>query len=320
MTVNQIAECINGKVIGNGDLKITSLRLPNSSEPNSISFITDSNVNEAITKCRADAILVERGVMLPLGKTYIYLTHPIHEILDQIVDIFVKNGLANVQLTEEPEIDLSAVIGKNVSIGAGSKIGRNTIISDNTIIDSNVVIGEGCKILSNVAIGYGTVIGDNCEIGSGSKIGNNGFEYCRRDDQWFIVESIGKTIIGKNVRIGANVCIDRGTIGDTSIGEGTKIDNFVQIGHEVSMGTNCIIMAQTGIAGWASIGNNVMIYAQVGISNSVVIGDNTCVMARSGVTKKINENMVVSGFPAIEHIEELKMMAFQNRLYKRRKD
>lgn len=214
----------------------------------------------------------------------------------------------NTRIEEKVGIGAYSVIGNNVKIGKGTKIGAGVVIGN------NVIIGENCLIYPKVSIYDYCYIGNNVIIHSGCVIGSDGFGYVWDGKDHIKIPHIGKVVIEDNVEIGANCAIDRGTLGETRIGKGTKIDNLVTIAHNVKVGENCIIIGQSGIAGSSEIGNNVIIAGQSGISDHVKVGNRVIIMARAGVTKDIPDNSIVSGFPARPHREELKWQALLRRL------
>jgi UDP-3-O-[3-hydroxymyristoyl] glucosamine N-acyltransferase len=203
-------------------------------------------------------------------------------------------------------IDPSAVLGDAVhiaafsTIGAGSQIGEHTAIFAGVHIGANVRIGKGCRIYPQVVIYDNTQIGDEVIIHSGSVIGADGFGYKFRNNQHLKVPHVGNVVIENQVEIGANTCIDRGALGSTRIGQGTKVDNLVQLGHNNRIGKNVIICGQSGVSGSCVIEDGVILAGGVGIADHVTIGQGAVVMARSGVSQNIQPKTQVFGAPARE--------------------
>ncbi|OQX54138.1 MAG: hypothetical protein B5M48_01575 [Candidatus Omnitrophica bacterium 4484_213] len=216
----------------------------------------------------------------------------------------------NVKLRENVAIQAYAVIEDNVQIGA------RTIIHSGVYIGQESCIGKDCLIYSNVSIRERTKIGNRVIIQSGAVIGSDGFGFSTEKGVHHKIPQLGSVEIGDDVEIGANVTIDRARFERTYIGKGTKIDNLVQIGHNVTIGENAIIVAQTGISGSTRIGRNVTLAGQVGIVGHISIGDNVIVAAKAGVTKSIPTGSFVSGFPAKAHTQEKKIKACIQRLPK----
>ena len=212
---------------------------------------------------------------------------------------------------EKEGIHKSAVIGENVKIASGVSIGANVYIGDNTEIGPKTIIYPGVVIYKKVIIGANNIIHANCVVHSGSNLGDDcvinanaviggeGFGFVPTSNGWKKMPQVGKVILKNKVEIGSGSTIDRPSVGETIIGEDTKIDNLVQIGHGVTTGKGCAMAAQVGIAGGAQIGNAVILAGQVGVSNKVKIGDRVIASSKSGVVTNIQADKIVSGFPAI---------------------
>ena len=192
---------------------------------------------------------------------------------------------------------IKIIVGKNILIGKNVKIGKNCTIGHNTIIESNVIIGDNCNIGNNVIIKK-TIIGNNTNILDGAIIGKKGFGFSPGKHKNIRYPHIGSVIIGNDVEIGSNNTIDRGSLSNTIIGDGTFLDNQVHIAHNVKIGKNCIITGQVGFAGSSSIGNRVIIGGQAGISGHLTVGDNVQIGGGSGVIKDVPSNTKVMGYPA----------------------
>ncbi|HHP7231742.1 MAG TPA: UDP-3-O-(3-hydroxymyristoyl)glucosamine N-acyltransferase [Xenococcaceae cyanobacterium] len=201
----------------------------------------------------------------------------------------------------------TATIGKEVYIGAYTVIEQNVIIGDrveihpHVTIYSDVTIGSNTILYSNCTIQERSKIGSNCVIHSGAVIGSEGFGFVPTAEGWYKMEQSGSTVLEDGVEIGCNTCIDRPAVGETRIGQNTKLDNLVQIGHGCNIGANCAIAAQAGLAGGTTVGNGVLLGGQVGIANQASIGDGAIITAQSGVTSKVAPKSIISGTPGIPH-------------------
>ena len=201
-------------------------------------------------------------------------------------------------------IDSSVKIGKDVTIEAGAvieagvELGENTFIGANVFVGKNSRIGSDCKIFQNVVIYDTTIIGKRSIIHGSVVIGCDGFGFVPGDNEHFKIPQTGRVIIGDDVEIGANTVIDRATIGETIIGDMSKIDNLVHIGHNVQIGNGCLITAQVGIAGSTKVGDNCQMGGQAGIVPHVEIGSNSIIAAKSGVTKSLKGDQMYGGYPA----------------------
>lgn len=309
VTAQEIAERIYGVVEGDKEDKVYGLALPFDANQKELTFIGSSFPIKKLSQVNANVIITPPLLMLPKGKTYIKTACRIEEILDKIIMCFIDRGIYKKTYHELPIIEETAKISPNSSVGKNTSIGKMSIIEDYVVIGDNVRIGQNCHIKSGVNIEAETCIGNNVIIKSGARIGVDSFEYGLRDGEWIRVPNIGRVIIEDDVDIGANTTIERGTIGDTLIGQGTKIGNQVEIAHEVKVGMHCKIVAHTALAGWSSVGNNTVIYGQCGVSNYVHIGNDVTVLAKSGVTKNIEDGKTISGFPASDHNGQMRFQA-----------
>lgn len=221
---------------------------------------------------------------------------------------------------ETAVIHQTAKIGENVTIGPGAVIGLDSIIGDNTIIGSNVNIGQECSVGHDTHIYPGVTLYDRCTIGarvilhSGTVIGSDGYGFTQEDGIHKKIRQVGSVRIEDDVEIGSNCSIDRATLGETIIGEGSKLDNLVQIGHNVKIGKGCLIVAQVGIAGSTKLGDYVIVGGQAGFAGHLQIGDQVTVASKAGVTKDIDAGQTVSGFPAIPHNDDRRQIVYIRQL------
>lgn len=238
-----------------------------------------------------------------------------------IIDIMVRESEFEPNISKLSCISETACIDSNVQIGNFSTIGRGANIGKFVRIGDNVSIGEGVEIGDNTIIGSNvsishTIIGKNVIINSGARIGESGFGIVPAKDGLHYIKQIGRVILSDFVRVGANTTIDRGSIEDTFIGTGTIIDNLVQIGHNVRIGSYSVIVAQVGISGSTEVGNGTTLAGQVGVAGHIKIGDNVTVAAKGGVTNSIPSNSIFAGFPASDIKEWRKKVALLNIMLK----
>ncbi len=224
-----------------------------------------------------------------------------------------KSSAAGIDASAK--IAATAKIGNNCFIGANAVIGENVEIGDNCIIEPNVVIAHGCKIGNNCRIGNNAsiayaVIGANCYIYTGARIGQDGFGFQLINGQHHRIPQLGRVIIGNDVEIGANTCIDRGALDDTIIGDGTRIDNLVQIAHNDKLGRGCVIVSQVGIAGSCNLGDYVVLGGQVGLADHLNIGSGAQVAAQSGVMRDIEPGAVMMGSPCVPFKDFMRQVSF----------
>ncbi len=316
-----LAEMVNGEVKGDPDLIIHGLGDLATAAEGEIGFITRESRHGEIAQSKASAVIVPLEIK-EADKTLLRVKDPnlaatiIHNVL--LARPFSAGGISNkahigsgCTLPEEISIGPMATlgervfVGKRVTIHPGVVIGDDAVIGNDTVLFPSVTIYKGCKIGSRVIIHSGTVIGSD---GFGYATDENGIHLKR--------PHTGIVQIEDDVEIGANVCVDRGTIGHTLIKKGTKIDNLVQVAHNVTIGENSIIVAQVGIAGSATLGKNVVLGGQAGVKGHIRLEDRVMVAAKAGVNRNLKKGSVVSGFPAIPHNEWLKAITIFSKLPK----
>jgi len=217
-------------------------------------------------------------------------------------------------IAESARIDATAHVGPNVVIEDHCTVGKNTAILANDFIGESSEIGDDCLLYPNVTVREKTLIGNRVIVHSGTVIGSDGFGYATSGGVHHKIYQVGRVVIDDDVEIGANVTIDRGTLGDTHIGEGSKIDNLVQIAHNVKMGKGCILVSQVGVSGSTKLGDYVVAAGQVGIVGHIDIGDGVQIAAQSGVARGIEAGTTVFGSPAREKIRAMKIEACVGKL------
>ena len=284
-------------------LNVATLGMATSSE---ISFLSNARYSELFKVTEAGACIIkdENIPIAPSGTVLLIHDDPYLAYAKIASKFYPKEVLSSIsqlqhQINSSSKIHETAVIAPGAFIGEGAEIGKDCIIHSNAYIGNGVIIGSSTIVYQGAIIQY-ALVGENCIIHPGVKIGQDGFGYASSKKEGIVkIPQIGGVIIGNNVEIGANTCIDRGALEDTIIGSGTKIDNLVQIGHNVIVGENCIIVAQVGIAGSTKIGDGAMIAGQAGISGHLSVGDNAVIAGGSGVTKNVADGTKVAGYPAI---------------------
>ncbi len=318
-TITELAEQVNGTVIGDGAVVISGISKIEDSHPETVTFLANQKYEKYLHDTEATAVLVPRSISEsntnliqvddPYGsfRVIALLFHPIPKVERHFIHpsaIINKN----VSITEPVNIgafvhiDESAVIKKNTSIGSHSYIGVNAKIGESVFLHPKVNVLERCLIGNRVILHAGVVIG------------SDGFGYSKENNCYLKIPQTGNVVVDDDVEIGANTTIDRATIGSTYIGVGCKIDNLVQIAHNVIIGDHTAIAAQTGISGSTKIGNHVTLAGQTGIVGHIEIGDNTIIGAQSGVSKSVPPNSFYFGYPARNHREAKKLEVYIRRL------
>ena len=307
--ISEIAHLLGGEIEGDKDLEFSGLAPFFQAQEDELTFAADEKFLKQIMDTKATAVVVPPLENLPSGKTYIKVTGNPRELMPIMLSYF-KPKLKKY----EKAVEDSAELGENVEIGPNCYIGHDVEIGDGCTIHPNVTlsqgvkIGKNCTIYSNVSIREFCELGDNCIIQPGAVIGSDGFGFVKVNGNNTKIDQIGRVIIGNNVEVGANTTIDRGAIGNTIIKDYTKFDNLVHVGHNDIIGENCLMVAQVGISGSTEIGDNVTLAGQVGVSGHLKIGDNVTIGPKSGVTNDVKSNSFVSGYPLIDHKENLKVM------------
>jgi UDP-3-O-[3-hydroxymyristoyl] glucosamine N-acyltransferase len=303
----KIAELVKGRVFGNESIVITSLARIEEARKGELTFLYLSAYEKFFETTKASAILVKTGFNKSRSDiSYIEVDHP-----EQAFSSLIIN-LCSQKINLEG-IDKSAFVHPTTKLGTNVSLGRNVVVAANCILGNNVKIFHNSVLLENVEVGDDSIIYPNvsiredCKVGkrviihAGVVIGADGFGY-QKDDKGVYnkVPQIGNVVLEDDVEIGANTTIDRAALGSTLIRKGAKIDNLVQVAHNVSVGKNTVMSAQSGVSGSVKIGNNVIIAGQVGIAGHLEIADNVVLMAQSGVPKTISKPGLYFGYPAKE--------------------
>lgn len=314
-TLAQIAHHVGGAVQGSPDAAITGVANPDSAGPEDLVFVLEEKHHQAF---------LERVALSQAGG--VIAAHPIPEHNTIIVEnprVAMARALELFAPPAPPAgvhpsavVADSVVLGEEVSVGAGCVIGERTVIGAGTrlhpgvIVAEDVQIGRGAVLHARVVVREGCRLGDRVIVQPGAVVGSDGYGFVQMPEKTHLkIPQIGTVIVGDDVEIGANVTIDRATIGETVIGRGTKIDNLVHIAHNVHIGENVLLVSQVGISGSVSIGDRSTLAGQVGVAGHLSIGADSLVLARTGVTKDVPDRSVVSGFPSRPHRDELRRLA-----------
>ena len=327
-TLKEIADLIGGEISGDGSVVITGVAGIKEAEDGDITFLANPKYAPLLNTTRASAIITNYDVF-DAPKPIIRVKNPSLAFSKTISSFTPHEPIKPSGVHSSAIIGKDVSLGKNVSIGPyvvieeGVSLGGNSVVYPGTFMGHHAKIGNDALIYSNVSIRERVIIGKNVIIHSGTVIGSDGFGFVAVEGKHHKIPQIGIVEIGDDVEIGANVTIDRARFAKTVIGRGTKIDNLVQIAHNVIVGENSLIISQAGISGSTVIGNNVVIAGQAGLVGHIKIGDGAVLAAQAGVTKSVPENTVVSGYPARKHETAIKVNAcVQNlpKLYKEMKD
>ncbi|MDY0779600.1 UDP-3-O-(3-hydroxymyristoyl)glucosamine N-acyltransferase [Tenacibaculum sp. IB213877] len=310
-TAKQIADILEGEIVGNPDVEVSQLAKIEEGNTGSLTFLANPKYNSFIYITKASVVIVNKTFTPEKEVTSTLIkVEDAYKSFSTLLEYYnqVKNNKTG---RENPHfIANSAKIGVNEYIGAFTYVGENVVLGDNvkiypnSYIGDNVVIGDNTTIFAGVKIYSETTIGKNCKIHSGSVVGSDGFGFAPDENgEYKAVPQTGNVIIEDNVDVGSNSTIDRATLGSTIIRKGVKLDNQIQIAHNVEIGKNTVIASQSGVAGSTKIGENCMIGGQVGIVGHISIGNNVKIQAQSGIGRNLKDNDVVQGSPAFGYAD-----------------
>ncbi|MEA2042714.1 MAG: UDP-3-O-(3-hydroxymyristoyl)glucosamine N-acyltransferase [Bacteroidota bacterium] len=307
-TAKQIAELLGGFVEGNENTEINDVSKIEEGKPGTLSFLANPKYAEYLYTTKASAVIINKDFELkqPI-ETNLIRVNDAYQSFAALLDIYQQFKTTKTGISPKATVEDSATFGEEVYLGAHAYIGEKVSLGDGVKIYPNSYIGDGVSIGDNTIIHAGVniyhdcVIGESCTIHAGTVVGSDGFGFAPQEGKEYKkIPQIGKVIIHGNVEIGANCTIDRATMGATVIGEGVKLDNLIQVGHNVVIGKHTVIASQTGISGSTKIGSYCMVGGQVGFSGHIEVADKVKIGAQSGLLKsEKNEGTVLQGSPAV---------------------
>ena len=303
ITLGELAEKLDAKLVGDPSLKISRIAPIDHAEEGDLTFLADPKKSSYLGKTRASAVIVPKGVEVK-GKSLLVVENP-YAAFARVQSFFYPRPVSTGEISSLAWIHPEASLGKNVTISPFACVEKGVIIGDGCIIHPHVFLGEGtvlgreCILYSGVKVYHKCLLGDRVILHSGVVVGSDGFGYAWDGQEHLKIPQVGRVVIGDDVEVGANTTIDRGTLGDTVIEDGVKIDNLVQIGHNVKIGSRAIIVAQVGIAGSSEIGEGTILAGQVGVAGHIRIGRQVKVAAQSGIHNSIKDGEILCGTPAI---------------------
>lgn len=323
-TLEEIAKKIQGKVLGDGKVLIGGVAGMEEAKKGDITFLSNPRYEKYLRETGASAVIVAEGTGAIEGKNLVLVKNP-YLAFAALLKELRPPWIPEPGIHPKAEIHRSARIGERVHVGAYAVIEQGAAVGDRAIIYPGVYIGRDVRIgadailYSNVSVREATYIGRRVIIHCNSVIGSDGFGYARDGSRYAKIPQTGIVRIEDDVEVGACVTIDRATVGQTVIGRGTKIDNLVQIAHNVEVGEDCVIVAQVGISGSTKVGSRVQLAGQAGIAGHIEIADDCIIGAKSGVTKDVKEKGAYTGYPVMPHNEWKKSRAVFSRLPEMRK-
>ncbi len=318
MTVRELAEKIGGEIEGDGSREVSGVCPLNDIREHCVTYL-EMQRDSFMMENKAPAAVICTKAAVVEGQTLIRSSNP-KLSFTLALEIFYparrpEAGIHPTAVTGgNVEIDPSVSVGPNCFVGDNSRIGAGTTLGPNVVVGSNVKIGEGCRLHPNVTVLDGCEIGNRVILHSGVVVGADGFGYIEIEGMRKKVPQVGIVIIEDDVEIGANSAVDRATLGVTRIGRGTKIDNLVQIGHNVKLGEDCVLCGEVGISGSCEIGDKVIFGGQAGVSDHIKIGHGAILGGKSGVISDVPAGAFYSGFPARPHRETMKALSLLKKL------
>ena len=313
-TAKQISDFLSGEIEGDPGSRVNTISKIEEALPGSLTFLANLAYSQFIYTTGASIVLVNKDFKpeKPLKNTLIRVDDA-YQALARLLELYQQNIPQKQGVSSMVSIADSAKLGNNLYIGDFVVIGENVVIEDHVKIyphchiADNVSLKEGSTLYPGVRIYENCIIGKNCTVHSGAVIGADGFGFApQSDNNYMKVAQIGNVILEDNVEIGANTTIDRATLGSTIIRKGVKLDNLIQVAHNVTIGENTVIAAQSGIAGSSKVGKNCMIGGQVGISGHISIGNEVKIAAQSGLSSNIKDGKIIMGSPAFDHDKYIK--------------
>jgi UDP-3-O-[3-hydroxymyristoyl] glucosamine N-acyltransferase len=315
-TAKIIADFTKGEIIGNPDEVITDISRIEEGKKGTLAFLANPKYEKYLYNTGASVVLINKDFHVngQLNCTIIRVDNA-YDAFTSLLELYAKLTPEKIGIEQPSFISPTAKIGENVYIGAFAYIGEGAVVGKNVKIYPQTYIGDFTQIKDNsviypgVKVYHGCVIGFDCIIHSGTVIGADGFGFVQQPDRRYRkIPQVGNVIIEDLVEIGSNVTIDRATMGSTIIRRGSKFDNLIQIGHNVEIGENTVIVSQAGVAGSTKVGSNCMIGGQVGLAGHVKIGDNVKIGAQSGVSNNLKDGETVLGSPALDATRQIKAM------------
>lgn len=321
ITPNGLAAIVGGRVEGDGEVRLTGFAKIEEAGPGDLSFIANPKYAHFLTTTRASALLVgdDFDAGGASGPVLIRVADPYSTLAELLTMIErgkpVPKGIEQpCHVAEDVVIPVDSYIGAFAYIGKGVRLGKGVRIYPQAYVGDGVTIGEDTVIRAGVRIYEGCVIGSRCILHSGCVIGADGFGFAPKGDIYEKIPQTGNVRIEDDVEIGANTTIDRATFGSTVIGRGTKLDNLIQVAHNVEIGTDTVMAAQSGIAGSAKLGSRCMVGGQVGIAGHISVGDRVEIGAQSGIPHNVADGSRLMGYPAVPAGDFMRQMVYVKRL------
>lgn len=320
-TAQQIADFLQGEVSGNAQAAVNTFAKIEEGVPGALSFLSNPKYTSYIYETKSSVVLVNRDFKpeRPVSATLVLVDNA-YESIAKLLSLYdsmkpARKGISPLAyISESARIGKDAYIAPFVTIDDGAVIGDNVQLYPHVTVGQSVTIGDNCILYPGVTIYYGCTVGNRCTLHAGCVIGADGFGFAPAADGYQKIPQIGAVLIEDDVEIGANSCVDRSTMGHTVVHKGAKIDNLVQIAHNVEIGSNTVISAQSGIAGSTKVGSWCMFGGQSGVNGHLTIGDKVNLCAQTGVIGNIKSGRTLMGSPALDHMTNIRSSALYKKL------
>jgi len=320
VTAGQIADLVGGELVGQQDVQLAGVAPLDRARPGDLSFLSSSRFVDAFRTTTASGVMVSPDFADAVSDVAarIIVSEPALALARLLEYLTPSRAVWGVHPTAR--VGRGARWEGRIALGPGSylgtdvRLGCDCVIGKHAVIEDGVILGDACRIESHATVHQGARLGNRVIVRTGARVGGRGFGFTRSETGHQRLPQIGQCVLGDDVEVGANTTIDRGSLGDTVIGAGTKIDNLVQVGHNVRVGARCVIMAQVGVAGSTVVEDDVMLAGQVGLADHLTVGKGARVGAQGGVIGDIPAGATVSGYPARDHRAVLRQAAALARL------
>lgn len=322
LSLEEVAEVVEGRLTGSAEVRVRAVAPLETAGPDELGFLADRRYRDRIPGTRAGALLVAEPLadsLSPDGPPAVVVADA-HLALMKLLERLFPASRPDPEIhptavvAADAEVAEDAHVGPYAVVESGARVGAGSVVGSHAVVRTGVVVGEGCTIHPHVVLYPGTRLGNRVEVHSGARLGVDGFGYVHHEGAHRKIPQVGRCVVDDDVEIGANTCIDRGSIGETRVGQGTKIDNLVHLGHNVQVGRQAFVVAQVGVAGSTRIGDGAMLGGQAGLNGHIEIGPRARIGAQAGVISDVGEGETVSGYPARSHREYLKGMSHVFRL------
>ncbi|MDX2478832.1 MAG: UDP-3-O-(3-hydroxymyristoyl)glucosamine N-acyltransferase [Desulfuromusa sp.] len=322
--LQQLADLVCGEVSGDSDLDIFQVAPIDQAQKGDITFVANPKYLVLLKDCKASAVILAPGIKAP-GINLIVCANPylaFAKILTflQVPDRPIKGVMAGAWVAESAEIDKSATVYPGCVVGERVKVGAGTTLHPGVVLYDDVIIGEDCLLHAKSVVREGCRLSNRVILQPAAIIGSDGFGFAPDGSGYYKIPQVGIVVLEDDVEIGSNSCVDRATLGETRIRRGTKLDNLVQIGHNVEVGADCILVSQLGVAGSSIIGNHCTFGGQAAIAGHLKVGDNVMIGGRGGVTGNVASDQVLSGVPLMPHKQWLRSTMTLPKLPEMRKE